>query len=773
MRVVFAFLTALMVFGMSVVSRAAEPFRVYAPSSKTHSLWIVDAVPKADGGLELKVAERPDLGVGGWVIAAHPKKPLLYVAGGGGERGKVPGAVVTLNRDGGYASHQRVDFNDDAAYLSVDRSGLFLFGVSYGNGRLNVYRLSEDGLPGKAVATVDEGKKEAHCVLISPDNQFLYIPYVKSNLALFQYRFDASSGAVTPLAPANANPPKGTGPRHLVYHPTLPMVYFTNEQGLGLSSYERRPDGQLVLKQDISILPEGMSKEGLSASDLEITPDGKLIFAGLRGHSQDFDRIARYRVREDGRAELIGLTKADKIPWGLALSPDAKYLLVSAYNGATLTAYRITTENDLELAASLSWDAQISDLITLATNRTAALDLSKIKSRAELEAVIATTADAALKRSLGDHAQAILAAAEQHPHVVAVVRTIESAPGSFTKVNTTPAALKKAAGGELAVFDTLTQVSTNILGGKAHAHRKEQDDPYNAAFIEHLGHISSLESVKLEASGIQDAWVGPLLKLKKLKSLSVSGFGRLGDHSLDQLQQLTECADLRNLELAYFGKATDAGWAKLAGLKKLESFTPRGAAYPGHFFAKFDGWTHLKRINFHSNGLDDEGFGYVCEKFPNLEFIKLWHSKLITDASAKHLGKLKNLKGIEISCSKATAALVRHLRDLPMEYVALEYGVNSPASDAIETVKAIATLRRLSLSADKFTDNDLIALAGVTQVQEMSLSGLDLPDARLPQLQAFAHLRALTLVRYGKGYPDETQAKMKALLPKVDVKFVQ
>jgi hypothetical protein len=403
----------------------------------------------------------------------------------------------------------------------------------------------------------------------------------------------------------------------------------------------------------------------------------------------------------------------------------------------------------------------------------AAPDLSKIKSRADLDTVIATTADATLKQSLGDHAQAILAAAQQHPHVVAVIRTIESAPGSFTKVNNTPEALKKAAGGELAIFDTLTLVSTNILGGKAHDHRNEKDDPYNAAFIEHLGHISSLESVKLESSGIQDAWVSPLLKLKKLKSLSVSGFGRLGDESLAQLQQLSECPDLSNLELAYFGKATDAGWAKLAGLKKLESFTPRGAAYPGHFFAKFDGWTNLKRINFHSNGLDDEGFGHVCEKFPNLEFIKLWHSKLITDASAEHLKKLKNLKGIEISCSKATAALVKHLRDLPMEYVALEYGVNSPASDAIETVKAIPTLRRLSLSADKFTDSEFTALAGVTQVQELSLSGLDLTETRLPQLKSFTGLKTLTLVRYGKGYPDETQAKVKTLLPKVDVKFVK
>jgi hypothetical protein len=403
----------------------------------------------------------------------------------------------------------------------------------------------------------------------------------------------------------------------------------------------------------------------------------------------------------------------------------------------------------------------------------AAPDLTKLNSRADLDAVIAATTDPALKQTFTAHAAEILLAAEQHRHVEAVIRTIESAPGTFTKINTTPEALKTAAGGELALFDTLTQVSTNILAGKAHDHRNEKDDPYNAAFIEHLGHIPSLESLKLEASGIQDEWLAPLLKLKKLKSLSVNGFGKLGDASLSRFKQLTECPDLTNLELAYFAKATDAGWENLAGLRNLESFTPRGAGYPGHCFAKFEGWTKLKRINFHSNGLDDEGLGYVCEKFPKLEFIKLWHSKNLTDSAAEHFKKLKHLTGIEISCAKATAGLVKHLRDLPLEYIALESGMSTPAADAIAIAKATPTLRKLSLDAKAFTDTDLNSVAGVTQIRELSLSGLELPDDRLPQLQAFAHLNALTLVRYGKGYSDETQAKIKALLPKAEVKFVK
>jgi hypothetical protein len=474
---------------------------------------------------------------------------------------------------------------------------------------------------------------------------------------------------------------------------------------------------------------------------------------------------------EDAKVRPEAEESARIVEWIAALSPDGEYLLVSATTGATLSAYRITTEGGLEKAASLSWDAEISDLLTLAANHNTTPDLSKITSRADLDAVIATTTDAALKQALSNHADAIIAAAQRHPHVAAVIRTIEKAPGTFTKINTTPEALKKASGGDLPLFDTLTQIDTRIAGGKAHDHRKENEDPYNAAFIEHFGHILSLESVKLEAAGIQDSWVAPLLKLKNLKNLSVSGFGRLGDASLAQFQRLTECPDLTHLELAYFGAATDAGWEQLAGLKHLEFFSPRGARFPGHCFAKFEGWTKLKNINFHSNGLDDEGLGYVCENFPNLEFIKLWHSQLITDASAEHLKKLKNLKGMEISCSKATAALVKHLGQLPMEYVALEYGVNTPASDAIATVKSIPTLRRLKLAAVPLSDADLAALAGATQLEELSVGLDDLPDERLPQLQAFSFLKSLRLAPAKKPFSPETQAKIQALLPKTKLEF--
>ncbi len=262
-------------------------------------------------------------------------------------------------------------------------------------------------------------------------------------------------------------------------------------------------------------------------------------------------------------------------------------------------------------------------------------------------------------------------------------------------------------------------------------------------------------------TALDESSLDSILKLKRLKSLRIEKRydNGPGDTALEKLSQLATFPDLKSLSLHYFSKATDAGLEQLAGLKNLESFSFRGNV-PGHAFAKFEGWTNLKSIAFHGNGIDDEGLGHICERFPNLESLNLIHARALTDASAVHLLKLKKLKSIILNGPKMTAAWHGNLG-------------SPPATEAIAGAGSIPTLRQFAMDGHAFTDADLAAIAGVTQIKELSLSNLDLPDARLPQLQALAYLKSLTLVRYGTGYPEETQAKVKALLPKVEVKFVK
>lgn len=353
----------LPLFGLTGLHAEGE-FHIYAPSRSSNSLWIVSATPSEDK-LDLKTVEKVDLGFPAATITAHPEKPLLYLASNRTEEnGVTPGAAVHLGEDGKKSEITPFPLIHGYSYISLDRKNRYLLGANYRSGYVDVYALSENDVPWKTVATLDEGRKNAHCVLTSPDNRSFYIPYVKDTNALYQYSFDGKTGKVSPLKPINANPPEGTGPRHLAYHPTLPILYFSNEQHLGVSAYRRAESGHLSVLQICDLTGPEAPAEGVSSSDIVITPDGKYLFAGIRGHKHDFDWISRYGIMEDGKIKHLGLTPADKIPWGLALSPSGKYLLATGFEAGILMAYLIEDGGNLKRVGTLEWDKQISDLVT-------------------------------------------------------------------------------------------------------------------------------------------------------------------------------------------------------------------------------------------------------------------------------------------------------------------------------------------------------------------------------------------------------------------------
>lgn len=362
------------VSSLSALCAEPMPFTIYAPSRNGSELLVLKLTPKPEGkapGMlaELKLESSHDLRFPARTIAQHPTEPVLYLSGSGkaGES-KTNLAVRRLDPETNEIKWGVFGvFERDYSYMSVDRSGKYLLGCNYRDGIVDVYRLNKDQVPeAEPVATVSEGLKAAHCVLASPDNRHIYIPYVKDSNALLQYEFDEKSGALTALDPKNANPPAGTGPRHLACHPELPILYFSEEQGLGISVYQREPkSGQLTYSTTVRATGDDAPEKGVSASDIVMTPNAKFIYTGIRGHAHDYDFVAGYAIQKDGGLKPIGLTETSKIPWGLSVSPDGHYLVVTAYGGAEIIVYQID-QNDGTLikAASLPIDEGISDVET-------------------------------------------------------------------------------------------------------------------------------------------------------------------------------------------------------------------------------------------------------------------------------------------------------------------------------------------------------------------------------------------------------------------------
>jgi 6-phosphogluconolactonase (cycloisomerase 2 family) len=348
-------------WSVAVGADAAEGFTLYAPSGAERRLLVVRARPTGSD-VELEIIRTVNLGFSGGTITAHTTRPLLYVSGGLGKEGH-NAAVLSLDEAGLPQEPKPVTLDRGYASLSTDRAGRFLLGCDYGSGAVDVYPLDADGLPGKRVHRRDEGRKLAHCVLPSPDNRFVYIPFVKETNALYQYAFDPATGGLTPLDPLDVGPPAGSGPRHLVYHQRLPLVYFSEEQGLGVSIYKRAEDGRLSLWQRSRAVPADAPASGVTSSDIVITPDGRHLYAGIRGHEHAYDFIACYAVGDDGSLAPRGLVPADKIPWGMAVSPAGRFLAVTGFESATLLLYAIAADGSLTRAATLAIDKKIADLV--------------------------------------------------------------------------------------------------------------------------------------------------------------------------------------------------------------------------------------------------------------------------------------------------------------------------------------------------------------------------------------------------------------------------
>ena len=186
------------------------------------------------------------------------------------------------------------------------------------------------------------------------------------------------------------------------------------------------------------------------------------------------------------------------------------------------------------------------------------------------------------------------------PHVEAVIRTVEGAKGKVEKTED---------GQSLKLVD-LAVPNTG-------PHDKREADPYDAAFFEHLGHITALESLNIISTKFNDEWMPHIAKLTNLKTLRFTNNGKL----------------------------TDAGMEQLAGLKNLEAFSFVGTAITGKAYAKFDGFTKLIKVSHRGSSIDDEGLKELCDHLPNLESISLAHAKF-TDAGAPNLAKLDEAQGL-------------------------------------------------------------------------------------------------------------------------------
>ena len=272
-------------------------------------------------------------------LAVDPQQRYLYV----GLRSTKEVVSYQLDPSNGETTRMgsAIPLQADPCYLATDQTGRWLLAASYSGGQAFVHAINDDGTVNGEVASAVHTEPCAHCIEVDRTNRFTFLPHVAQSNVIYQYHFDAATGQLIPNSPARVEQTLGVGPRHYVYHPTKPIVYFSNEQEGSVTAYHLDPErGTLLPFQSLSTLPGDFAGENTCAQ-LHIHPTGRFLYVANRGHNS----IAYYRVDPaTGELTTLGQQPTEPIPRAFNLDPTGNFLYVTGQGSGHLTAYRIDQE---------------------------------------------------------------------------------------------------------------------------------------------------------------------------------------------------------------------------------------------------------------------------------------------------------------------------------------------------------------------------------------------------------------------------------------------
>jgi len=341
---------------MASLAAAGEEYRVYTATGGAVQQYRFGV----DAG-EFKLASTTKISFQGRIVELHPKLSVLYVSGRQGKAGVT--ASYMLKDDGSLGKGVEHMNAICSCAQTIDYSHRYVIGASYRTGEVEVLKIDGKGMISERTQLLDAKRKTAHDICLSLDNKNLYLPFVKENNALYQYKFDVEKGSFTPHAPLNVEPPEGTGPRNGYAHANG-KLYFSNEQGVGVSVYTVQNDGTLKLLEvepSPVKVPEGAS---VSASFMVGTPDGKYLYVGVREKTDHgIDQVVGYKVKENGEVDKVAsIAFPNKLPWGAKVSPCGKFLFVSSPKSKTLHAYSIDAKGQLKELSSIVLPGKVNSL---------------------------------------------------------------------------------------------------------------------------------------------------------------------------------------------------------------------------------------------------------------------------------------------------------------------------------------------------------------------------------------------------------------------------
>ena len=288
-------------------------------------------------------------------MSVSPDKHFLYAA----VRSK-PFTVVTYSIDrttGALKQLSTAPLAESFPYISIDKTGRYLLGASYGGHLVSVNAVGKDGKVSEPIQVIPTARN-AHAIITDKTNRYVFVPHLGTD-QIFQFRFDAKTGKLTANTPPLVQLKPMTGPRHIIMSPDNKFAYLLNELVAtvttlsldGTTGLLTEVSSASALPADSKLVPgaprgavgaPGQAPRDTSndiwASDLHVTPDGKFLYAAERTSNS----IGAFSVdTTTGKLTYLSSTPTEKQPRGFSIDPKGRYMIASGEKSDTISVYDI------------------------------------------------------------------------------------------------------------------------------------------------------------------------------------------------------------------------------------------------------------------------------------------------------------------------------------------------------------------------------------------------------------------------------------------------
>ena len=283
-------------------------------------------------------------------LAASRDRRFLYAAHGD----EAYATAFAVDRESGkLALLGRADAGGrNGVHLAPDSAGRFVLVANYGSGTIAVLPVRKDGgLDGPAQVVTLEGQpgphrieqpgSRPHQIVFDPSGKYVLVPD-KGLDRIFVFRFDAETGRLAPTAQGSVAARSGSGPRHAVFHPRLPVVWVVNEISSTVATYYWEAErGHLRPAEILPLTPPDYTGENTGA-EIARSRDGRYVYCSNRGH----DSVAIFAadpgtgvLRPAGWAATQGRT-----PRFICTDPAGRFLFAANEQSDSIVPFRLDAE---------------------------------------------------------------------------------------------------------------------------------------------------------------------------------------------------------------------------------------------------------------------------------------------------------------------------------------------------------------------------------------------------------------------------------------------